>query len=108
MWRLIKQFPVLSYGVVVTSLLIPIHGLSALGSGYDDQGLGTAAFLLGMLWDVVAFPYSLAREALADARDGKVGPYDFVLVYVIGFATFIVGEMVWQRIGRRSETRRAS
>ena len=108
MWRLIKRFPVISYGVVTTALLIPIQLLANFGNGYDDRGLGTAAFLLWMVWQVLAFPYTLAKLALAHAHGGVVGPYDVALMYGAGAVIFIFGELIWQLIRRHSETQRAS
>jgi hypothetical protein len=91
--RLIRKYPFLSYAVFSIAFLLLVGLLERLGSGYDDGGLGGVAFLLSMLWAVLAFPFHLSSELLFSLNGGRGVPGHMFIALAIGTALCILAEL---------------
>lgn len=101
-FRLIRQYPVLAYGVCSLFLAILAFLLGSLGAGYDDGGVGTVAFLLSVLWNVVAFPFYILSEGLFSLNNGVRMPGHWFVVTAMGFVICILGELVVRFVRQRN------
>lgn len=95
--RLIRRYPFLSYAAFCIGSLLVIVLMERLGQGYDDGGLGSAAFLLSTAWAFIAFPFHLASELLLAIKGGEGlnAPLSFALAS--GTLVCVVAELGLQR-----------
>jgi hypothetical protein len=103
--RLIRKFPFITYAVCCVLSLVGIRMLGRAGEGYDDHGLGTAAFLLKMLWNVFAFPFYLFAEMLSSLNGGRSYSGLGVDAWVMGIGSCILAEValhLWRRARNRT------
>ncbi|QNP40213.1 hypothetical protein [Lysobacter solisilvae (ex Woo and Kim 2020)] len=98
--RLIRQYPFLSYAAFSVLFLLAVALLERAGSGYDDGGIGGVAFLLSMLWSVIAFPFYLSSELLFSLNDGKGVPGHMFIALAAGTTLCMLAEIglhKWRR-----------
>lgn len=99
--NLVRRYPFLTYAAFSLLFFFVISRLWAAGDGYDDGGLGSTAFQLDIVWDIIAFPFSIPREALV----GTPGhPY---IALAIGTSVCVMAEFglsTW-RSQKRGESR---
>jgi hypothetical protein len=81
--------------------------LATAGQGYDDGGIGGVAFLLNIIWSVLAFPFSGASELLFSLNGGRGIPGHLWVVVAIGVTVCAIADIVLQFI-RKGCTRSAA
>ena len=90
---LIRKYPFLSYAAFSITLLFLVGVLERDGNGYDDSGIGGVAFLLSMLWAVLAFPFYMSSELLFSLNgDRSVAGHMFIAV-AIGTMLCVLAEI---------------
>jgi len=97
MLSVFRKHPFLSYALFCTALAAFVLLLERIGGGYDDGGIGGVAFLLGLVWNVVAFPFYCSIEVLQFLPN----PWDRVFGWLIGFSVCLLAEFLYQRARRR-------
>jgi hypothetical protein len=98
--RVIRQYPFLTYAACSLLLLLVIGLLERVGGGYDDGGIGGVAFLLSLLWAVLAFPFHLSSELLFSLNGGRGIPAHMFLASAMGVAICLLAEFglhKWRR-----------
>lgn len=71
-----------------------LEAMSRLGGGYDDGGIGSLAFGLGLIWNFVAFPYYLAHEALFALNSGQGFQGQEAITILAGLLFFGAAEVI--------------
>jgi hypothetical protein len=77
--------------------------LSSLGLGteYDDGGIGTTLFFLGMIFRFLGFPYFLTHEYLMGSNLKVVTPLLEIISIMIGSGIFMFFDFVYKLIRKR-------
>jgi len=91
--RLIRKYPFLSYAAFSVLLLLTIGLVERAGNGYDDGGMGGIAFLLSMVWSVLAFPFYVSSELLFSLNDGRGVPGHMFIALAIGTMLCVLAEI---------------
>jgi len=98
--QMIRRMPFILYGLVAISGYGVIDVLSSFGHGYDDRGIGTAAFLASLVWNVIAFPFWFTREALCSLNGGHAGVVSISIVVVL----LLVLDCLWRHYSSTEES----
>ena len=101
--RVFRQYPFLTYATCCVPSLLAIGLLETAGGGHDDGGIGGVAFLLSMLWNVLAFPFYLSSELLFSLNGGRDTPGHMFIASAMGGTLCVVAEMSlhkWRRVQR--------
>ena len=91
--RLVRQYPLLSYAALSVLFLMVVSLFARAGNGYDDGGIGGVAFLLSLLWSVLAFPFYLSSELLFSLNGGKEMPGHMFIALAIGTTLCVLAEI---------------
>jgi len=97
----------MTYAAISLALAFVIATLGSFGAGYDDGGLGTAGFVLGFVWSIVAFPFSLSSELLFELNSGRAVPGHELLSLLSGLLICACAEalLFWYRKTRKRKFR---
>ena len=98
----LRKHPVVLYGLVMWLVGLTISALRH-GRAYDDGDQGSTLFLAALVWDVLAFPYSLTRELLYEVNGGVSFAEMRWLIPVLGMLGFVVLDLAYQFIKRRPQ-----
>lgn len=95
--------PFFLYGLVAIGGYWLIGSLSSFGQGYDDRGIGTFLFLVSLVWNIVAFPFWFATEALFSLNEGHAVPGHGILSIAIVMPLLLILDFVWRRYSSPEE-----
>jgi len=96
----LRKHPVVLYGLLMWLLGLSIDA-AMHGRAYDEDGLGTALFVSTLVWDVLAFPYSLTRELLYGSNGGVFFVEMDWLIPLLGMLGFVALDLAYQFVRRR-------
>ena len=94
--RLITRNPFVVYGLMMMWGFLFNAGLERLGHGYEDNGLGSLAFLLSIAWNFVAFPFYFVSEGLRTLNNGQSQPHHELITALIVFAGLPLLDLGWR------------